>query len=322
MKQIQSIASVLISPRVITKWFTLISTMAFVAACTKSGTPSGSSSSGSTNNNGGGAALLTKEVIVGWNHLNVEDDSIVFIYQYDANDNLIETQQSTTSVDSNITFTSNLTYNFTYSGNLISTVTGTFTQSAVGNGLNYDATTQINTTFTSSGGKVTGYVQTTNTTGKPILPVTTITGNDSAVFTYDASGNLATYVIYQKEQGASGYTLLSNENFTFNNGSLTQTVNVLYVAGIAEETVTTAYQYNTKLSASPLFVALGVPIGVKNDITQVTETHSGIPNQTDVSNYATMYNSANQPASSTVTVTETPAYSGDLGTEKITYTYQ
>jgi len=322
MKQILLSFNETIYHHVSAKCFFLIVAIVLTASCTKTGTSSSSSSSNNTNNNGGGAALLTKEVIVGWNHLNVEDDSIVFTLQYDANDNLLETQQSTTSVDSNITFTSNLTYNFTYSGNLISAISGTFTQNAVGNSINFNATTQINTAFTSSGGKITGYVQTTNTTGNPILPVTTITGNDSAIFTYDASGNLATYVIYQKEQGTPGYTLLSNESFTFNNGSLTQTVNVLYVAGVEEETVTTAYQYDTKLSPSPLFIAIGVPIGMKNDISQVTETHSGIPNQTDVSSYATTYNSANQPVSSTVTVTETPAYSGDLGTEKITYTYQ
>jgi hypothetical protein len=322
MKQIQSFIPERMFSRFITKPLITIITMVFAVACTKSGTPSSSSSSSSTSNNGGGTALLTKEVIVGWNHLNVEVDSIVFTFQYDANNNLTESQESTTSTDSGTTFTTNLTYNYSYSGNVISAVTGTFMQSAAGPTLNFHATTQINTTFTSSGGKVTGYVQTTNTTGTPFLPLTQITGNDSALFTYDASGNLATYIIYTKDPGIPGYSPFNNESFTFSNGNLTQSVNVIYVAGIAEDTVTTVYQYNSKLSAAPFFIALGVPSGIKNDYTQVTETTAGIVPQTNVNMYSTTYNSANQPTSSTVTVTETPAYSGDLGTEKITYTYQ
>jgi hypothetical protein len=95
-----------------------------------------------------------------------------------------------------------------------------------------------------------------------------------------------------------------------------------YVAGILFDTLTTVYQYNGKLSAAPFYIALGVPAGVINDLTQVTETQGGLNPRNDVSSYATTYNSANQPSSSVVTVTETPAYSGDLGTEKITFFYQ
>jgi hypothetical protein len=296
------------------KLIIFVSMTALAVSCAKTGNPSASGNSS--------GSLLTKEVIVGKNHLNVTVDSIVTTYSYNANNKLTQTMQTMTSSASPITASTSLTYDFVYSGNLLSTINGTFVQSASGNSLTFSATTIISADFKSSSGKLTGYVQVTSTSGTPYLPITSITANDSAIFTYDASGNLATYNVYQQDPGIPGYSPSSMETFSYNGGLLSQTVNLMYVAGILEDTVTTAYAYNNSVSASPIYIAFGVPISVLNDFSQVSFTTSGINPNSVVSNYSTTYNSSNQPTSSTVTFTETPSNSGDLATENITYTYQ
>jgi len=315
MKQIFFYIRGLFDQIIVLKLIVLTCLIALASSCTKSSSPS----TGPANSSG---TLLTKEVIIGKNHLNVTVDSIVYTYTYGANQNVSQIVQTMSSVDSIFTSTTSLTYDFIYSGNVLSTINGSFTQSVSGINLSNSATTIISTSFTSSGGKLTGYVQTTSTSGTPYLPVTSTTGNDSAIFTYDASGNLATYNVYQSLLGIPGYLPYSKETFSFNNGTLIQTINNLYVAGILEDTVTTNYTYNSSVAASPLYIAFGVPIAVPNDIAQINFTTTGVNPNMVASSYSSTYNAANQPTSSVVTLTETPSFSGDLMTENITYTYQ
>jgi hypothetical protein len=284
-----------------------------VQGCQKTGMTSSSS--------GGGTALLSKEVIVGFNAQNTQLDSIVMDFQYNGSHNLSQLQQATVSSDSGAVFNQSLTYNFTYAASLISGVTGSYTESIQYGSQTLNAATQINTSFTASGGKIVSYVQTTTTTGSPIIPITTETGNDSATLAYDANGNLSTYIIYQKQYQDPNYSLLSKQTFTFSGGNLSQSVNVLYVEGFSVDTVTTVYEYNSKLSAAPIFIFPGVNISSINDLTQVTLTTNGVNPSVVTSTYQTTYNANNQPVSSTVTVATTPANQGTLTKEDFSYFY-
>ena len=288
---------------------------ALACGCTKTS----SSSTGPPNSSG---SLLSTEVIVAKNHLNQTVDSIVYSYTYGANGNLSRMIETTNSMDSIYAASTSLTYNFTYSGNILSGITGSFTQSSSANNVMNSASTQIESTFTSSDGKLTGYVQVTSTSGTPYLPITSTTGDDSAIFTYDAMGNLATYDIYREYPGEPGYLPASKESYSFNGSALTQTVYLFYVSGILEDTTTTHYTYNSSVAASPLYIAFGVPITVPNDISGIDFTTTGLLPNTVTSTYTSTYNAANQPVTTVVNFTETPSNTGDVLTENITYTYQ
>jgi len=285
------------------------------------------SSSTSSNNNdstgkGGNGALLTQEVVVVANSSGATVDSIVTSYQYNSNNLVTGMQQNSTYADSVGSLTTNLSYTVTWSGNLPSSLSGTFVETAKDGVLDESATIQINTTFQSSGGQIASYIQRTSTTsGTVFFPPTQITGNDSALLTYDASGNLSTYNIYNIPNGSSTYEPFSFTTYTFAGGNLAQSVEDVYVVGIQTATYTTVYQYNSKLAAAPLFLYPGIAAIIINDLSQTTETETGLIPQTIVTAYNTTYNSANQPATTKATVTITPASSG-ITTENITYTYQ
>jgi hypothetical protein len=231
-------------------------------------------------------------------------------------------QQNSTYADSIDSLTTNLSYTVTWSGNLPSSLSGTFVETAQDGAFNESATIQINTTFQSSGGQIVSYIQRTSTTsGTVFFPPTQITGNDSALLTYDASGNLSTYNIYNIPNGSSTYEPFSFTTYTFGSGNLTQSEENVYVVGIQTATYTTVYQYNSKLAAAPLFLYPGIDAIITNDLSQTTETETGLIPQTIVTAYNTTYNSANQPATTKATVTTTPA-SSEITTENITYTYQ
>jgi hypothetical protein len=289
-----------------------------------------SSSSNSSNNNNndstgksGNGSLLKQEVLVAANASGVTVDSIVTSFQYNSNNLVTGYQENSILTDSGATVTTNLSYTITYSGNLPSGLTGTFTETAQDGALNESATIQINTTFQSGSGQIVSYVQRTNTTsGTVFIPPTQITGNDSALLTYDASGNLSAYNIYNIPNGSSTYEPFSETTYTFSGGNLTQSVENVYVVGIQTATYTTVYQYDSKLAASPLFLYPGVAAIITNDLSQTTETETGLIPQTIVTAYNTTYNSANQPASTTANLTITPNNSGGLASEKITYTYE
>ncbi|HXB33629.1 MAG TPA: hypothetical protein VNV35_09415 [Puia sp.] len=293
-------------------------------SCTKSSNSSSSSNTSDTSNNGkgGNGALLTQEVVVVTNSSGATVDSIVTSYQYNSNNLVTGMQQNSTYADSVGSLTTNLSYTVTWSGNLPSSLSGTFVETAQDGVLNESATIQINTTFQSSGGHIVSYIQRTSTTsGTVFFPPTQITGNDSALLTYDAGGNLSTYNIYNIPNGSSAYEPFSFTTYTFGGGNLTQTVENVYVVGIQTATYTTEYQYNSKLAAAPLFLYPGIAAIIINDLSQTTETETGLIPQTIVTAYNTTYNYANQPATTKGTVTTTPASSG-ITTENITYTYQ
>jgi len=282
--------------------------------CTKTGT-SGSSSAGNT-------PLLSQEIIVAKNGLNATVDSIVFDYQYDANRNLTGAQQTMSSNYTGDNFLSDLTYQFTYSSGVISGITGTFTQSAKIRTFQYSATTQISITFSVSAGKVLSYVQVAKTTGTPILPVTPITGNDSAVLTYDGNGNLATDIIYLKGPASPNYKLYSKESFTFSNNDLVGSVLIFALDGIPVDTTNSIYSYNSKLSASPLYGVPGVPLNSLNDLVQLMQSETGLNPSEHITNYSSTYNAKNQPVSSAVTITSAQSTPQDAASESISYTYQ
>jgi hypothetical protein len=258
-------------------------------------------------------ALLTQEILVATNSANVTIDSTVTTYSYDGNKNLTGLQQNSLVTDSGASFTTNLSYSMTYSGNPISGLTGSVAESVVFASITYSSTTQINTTFQSGGGKIIAFVQKTSTSGSSIIPTTSETANDSALLTYNTNGNVATYTVYQ---------LNSQESFTYSSNNLAQSLNIVYDAGIAVDTFTTVYQYDTKLSAAPLYLVPGVAVLSVNDLTQSSVTETGVNPGSVITNYTTTYNTANQPETSTVTVTTTPSNPGSIAKQTITYTYQ
>ncbi|HLX65342.1 MAG TPA: hypothetical protein VKR41_00055, partial [Puia sp.] len=124
--------------------------------CKKS---SNSSNSTNSNSKGGSGALLTQEVLVAANSSGVTVDSIVSNYHYNSNNQVTGFQQVSTLTDSGATVTTNVSYTITWSGNLPSGLTGTFTETAQYGALNESATVAINTTFQSTGGQIVSYVQ-------------------------------------------------------------------------------------------------------------------------------------------------------------------
>jgi hypothetical protein len=284
-----------------------------------------SSSSSNNNNNGkgGSGALLTQEILVVTNSsAPTTVDSIVTSYQYNSNNQVTGMQQNSTYADSAGSLTTNLSYTVTWSGNLPSRLSGTFVETAQDGAFSESATIAINTTFQSSGGQIVSYIQRTSTTsGTVFFPRTQITGNDSALLTYDASGNISAYNIYNIPNGSPAYEPSSFTTYTYSGGNLTQTVEDIYVAGIEVDTYTTVYQYNSKLAAAPLYLYPGIATISINDLTQTTDTETGTNPGTVTTTYSTTYNSANQPASTMATATTTPSSSGTT-TETITYTYQ
>src|SRR5580704_7628079 len=190
--------------------------------CSKSTSPSSSTGPGGTGTN----PLLSEEVIVGKNTAGATVDSVVIQYQYDANKNITQVQQSMNAEISGIIETSMLTYNFTYTGSLLSSMTGSVVQSLQNGAQTYNSTTQVYASFISSGGHITSYVQTASTSGSGPFPVTPETGNDSALIQYDASGNISGFTLYQVGSGNAGYQLISQQNFTYSNGNMTQLVDV------------------------------------------------------------------------------------------------
>jgi hypothetical protein len=285
--------------------------------CSKSSSPSSATTGPGTTTN----PLLSKEVIVGKNPAGATVDSVVIQYQYDAGKNLTQVQQSTAIQISGVSETSMLTYNFTYSGNLVSSMTGSVNQTLQSGVQTYNSTTQLNATFVSSGGHITSYVQNASTTGSGPFPVTPETGNDSALIQYDASGNISGFSLYQIGSGNMGYQLISQQSFTYSNGNMTQVVDVESVAGIPANTVTSVYQYNSYISPAPYFVGPGIPIINMNDITNINQTTTGVNPQTMTSAYSSTYNSANQPVNSSVTLTPVPTDPNAIATEEISYTY-
>lgn len=288
-------------------------------SCKKSS--SSTSSTDSTGKSGSGA-LLSKYVLVAANVSGATVDSVVYNYQYDGNNNLTGLQQSTTITLSGAVSGTTISYTMTYSGNVITGLTGTANENVTISSNSYSATTQVNTTFQSSGGHVTSYVQHATTTGSPLVPTSPLLANDSALLTYDAKGNIATLTLYQIDPQNGQYLLSSTESFTFSGGNLSQTVLVTYAGGVAADTFTSNYQYDSKVSAVPLYLVPGIAIINANNLTQSVDTETGVNPGSVTTNYTNTYNSANQPSSSTATVTTTPANSGVIATENITYTYQ
>lgn len=298
----------------------LILLIAASTSCKKSS--SSPSSSDSTGKSGGGA-LLQQEILVAANSSGVTIDSMVTNYQYNSNSQVTGFQQNSTLTESGASVTTNVSYTITLSGNLPSGLTGTYTETAQDGALNESATIAINTTFQSSGGQIVSYIQHTSTTsGTPFFPATQITGNDSALMTYDASGNLSTYNIYIIPNNSSAYEPFSLITFTYGGGNLTQSAEVVYVAGIATDTYTTVYQYDSKLAASPLYLYPGIATFSANDVSGSTDTETGTNPGSVTTALSTTYNAANQPVSAKATVTTTPSSSVGVATENITYTYQ
>ena len=281
--------------------------------CSKSSGPSSSSSSTK------GDSLLTKEIITGYNASGMNVDSVVTSFQYNSADQLTQIQQTTIEQFAGASANISIVYNFTYSGNLVSGMTGTVMQSFNDGSTSFSSNSNVNTAFTASGGHIVAYVQKVITTGTTPIPTTLETGNDSAVATYAGSGNIATLAIYQLTQGA--YQLISQETFTYSGSNLTSLVNALSVAGVQVNTVTSSFTYNAKISAAPMYIVPGVLAASENDVTNFTQTTTGTNPQTLTSVYNTTYNAANQPVTSAVTLTTSPSSPNDITSEGISYFY-
>src|SRR5580704_8395460 len=217
--------------------------LALILLATSIGCKKTASSGPSGPGSPGGGGLLAKEVLVAANSSGTTIDSIVTTYQYNGNNELSTLQQTSTASISGDVITTSLSYNITYSGNLVSSLTGSYTESAQTTSQTISSSTQVSTTFQSSGGHVVSYIQTASTSGTPFIPHTPQTGNDSALLTYDPSGNVSTYTIHEIEPGLTGYQLASQESFGYASSNLAQSVNIIFLAGIAIDTFTTAYQY-------------------------------------------------------------------------------
>lgn len=294
-----------------------------IAASTSCKKSSSSSSSNDSSGKSGNGALLTQEVLVAANASGATIDSMATNYQYNSNNQVTGFQQNSTYSESGATETTDVTYTLTWSGNLPSSLTGTFTETAQDGSVNESAAIAINTTFQSSGGQIVSYVQHTSTTsGTSFIPATQITGNDSALMTYDANGNLSTYNIYILPNNSSTYEPFSFTTYTYSGGNLTQAAEVVYVVGIQTDTYTTVYQYDSKLAASPLYLYPGIATLSANDVTGSTDTETGDNPGSVTTTLSTTYNTANQPVSAKATVTTVPSSSLGVATENITYTYQ
>src|ERR1700722_10915131 len=284
--------------------------------CTKSGSSNSSTSKGTS------GALLSKEVLVAADASGSTVDSMVTNYQYDGNNNVNGLQQSSLVTVSGAMITTSVSYSMTYSGNLISGLTGTINETVSSGIVNVSASTQVSTSFQSSGGHVVSYVQKATTTGSPLVPFTPETANDSVLLTYDGSGNISSLTVYQINPATKAYALNSTETFTFSGGNLATTVVVAYAGGTATDTFTTDYSYDGKNSAAPNYIFPGIAIVNVNNLTKTSQTETGVNPGSVVTTYTTTYNSANQPATSQATVATTPTSSGLIATENITYTYQ
>jgi hypothetical protein len=310
---------IIFSKLVIVAWV-----VASTVACSKSSSSGPSTSSTDTTKSssgtGSGTALLKTEVLSMQAGALGTVDSVVYQFQYNSTNQLSGLQETTISSFSGTTFNTVINYAYTYSGSLVSSIAGTVNESVTGTSGNYNSTTTAKISFQSSGGKITGYVQTTTTTGSSLIPTTPETANDSAVITYDGSGNVASYNLYLLSSGT--YIPWTQETFTLGGGNLTGTVVNDYDAGVETNTQTSAYTYNSKFPASPYYGIPGVPISSANDVTGLVQTTTGVNPASISFTYTSTYNSANQPSSSSVAVTQTPANADNITSEQITYTYQ
>jgi hypothetical protein len=326
MKHIKFLLQAVICNRKKVKW-AFVALMISALGCSKSnppgysGSPSGGTTGGGTTTGSGSNPLLSKEVLVAKNAAAADEDSIVTLFTYDGNKNLTQTEQTTFSNIAGASLTISITYHFTYSNKLISGFTGTVDQTYLDAGQTFSSNSQISSVFHASGSRIDYYVQSVSTSGSAPLPVTLETGNDSATLTYDASGNLSTLNIYQLSQGSSEYQQISQQNFTYSNGNLSKSINVESVSGIVTNTVTSLFQYDSKISAAPIFIVPGVPVNSTNDLSSSTQTTTGLNAQTISTTYQTNYNSTNQPVNSLAALTITPQNPENIATETITYTY-
>ena len=281
-----------------------------LAACSKKSSAPSSPGSGS---------LLSKEVETYYTASGSVLESISSTYQYGSGNQLSETQQVDTTSFLGVTEITELTYQFSYAGSLVSSLKGTFVETDG----TASATTQISVTFRSAGGQITGYTQvTTVTSGTPFIPPTQATGNDSATLTYDASGNPSVYTIYQKNAVTGIYQLLTSYTYSYGGGNLLGFVEPVYVGGVQQSTVTETLEYTSRPGAGPYYSIPGVPIQTANALSQSTLVTTGIDAQTVVTAYTTTYNTANQPVSASATISVTPASSTAPASETVSYTYQ
>jgi hypothetical protein len=311
---------------IFSKWVMVAWIVASAVACSKNSSSNSSSSSSSTDTtksstgSGSGSGLLKQEVLTMQAGTLGTIDSVVYQFQYNSSKQLSGLQQTTISSFSGTTFNTVISYTYIYSGSLVSSIAGTVNESITGSAGTYSSTTTLKLAFQSAAGKITGYVQTATTTGSSLIPPTPETAEDSAVITYDGSGNVASYDLYLLD--SASYIPWTQETFTVSSGNMTGTVLNEYVAGVLTNTQTSTYSYNAKLAASPYYGIPGVPINNINDVTTESQTTTGINSATISYTFTTTYNSANQPSSSSVAVSQTPANPDNITGEQITYTYQ
>lgn len=299
-------------------------TLASAVACSKSSSSGPSTTTDTTKSSstgtGSGTGLLKTEVLSVQAGTLGTIDSVVYQFQYNSSKQLSALQQTTISSFSGTTFNTSISYTYTYSGSLVSSIAGTVNESVTGSSGTYSSATTLTLTFQSAAGQITGYVQKATTTGSSLIPATPENANDSAVITYDGSGNVASYDLYLLSGGT--YIPWTQETFTLSGGNMTSTVLNEFVAGVETNTQTSTYTYNAKLAASPYYGIPGAPINNANDVTAESQTTTGVNPATISYTYTTTYNSANQPSSSSVAVTQTPANADNITSEQITYTYQ
>jgi hypothetical protein len=293
--------------------------IAVLPACTKVGLPGLSNPSMPTATN---AALLSEEVDVSTNSQNVVFDSVTTQFQYDNNKNVTQVQRTDGYLISGSSGSSSQTWNFTYADNLIASSTETFSSQTTYQGtVASNSSGQTNTTFYSNGGHISYYVGVTNLSATSFGVTVNETSIDSAVFAYNGN-HISRYTLYQLPQGASTYSLIYDNSYTYSGDNLSGFVDQVTTAG-GSNTVTGTYSYDNKTSYLPInYVVPGVYFYTANNVSKLTTTTTGSSSSEISSSYQWTYNSSNQPSACKATIITNPTSYDNGAVVSSNYYYQ
>jgi hypothetical protein len=300
----------------------LFSTLFLISLLTLSIQSCKKNTAGTGNGNGNGPGLLLSGyTLVGTNASNNVVESATNLITYDGNNNITETQFVDTSFQLEMTIIVNTITKFTYGPSFIGSATESITtQNTVVGQAPYGVTDSSYLTFYAGTSQVDSFVTSSiiNTTG-PLVGPTTLT-MDSALLTYDANGEVSSYTVYQIEKLPGPYTLFYKQTFTYNGSNLAGYVLTNYPAS----SVTTAtYSYNSHNAAAPFYSIIpGILLKTANDLSEISETQTGVNAGHTTYSYSSSYNSTDQPVVSTVLISMTPTNALFPVSETITYSYK
>jgi len=273
-------------------------------------------------------ALLTEIVTIGYNASGAVLDSQVVTIQYNADSQIVQTfQLRILHVPGGATDIDTLSTAYTYSGIMISSTAQTITTQTniVGQPpAGFDE--QLNTTFNASGGLVTSLTQMGTITSYGINPPENGTVQFSGVLTHNTNSSVSSFTDSSATNGGP-FSPLFVQTFTYSGNNLAGDV-LTNTNPLAPSSTTTTYTYNSHLSAAPFYnVVTGINLPSANDVSELTLVETGglYPGQT-IYSYASIYNSFNQPTSSSVIISTTVTNQAYLlltpTTESIYYYYQ